>query len=192
VPVFGEKKSSSAAAPASPPTGADKEKTAQETHTGFLDFVKNIVDIVNPLQHIPIIGAIYRHITGDEINPVTRIAGDALFGGPIGAGIGVADVAYQKITGEDPGETMIALVTGPRKEETTQIASQASWSKDIVWDTPAQPPSPQETPSPAPTGAPVPVAAARVPAKMAEALDKYAAMKSAGLAPRPQTFSASF
>ncbi|MEQ8427368.1 MAG: hypothetical protein RLT87_12835 [Gammaproteobacteria bacterium] len=57
---------------------------------GFAD----LLDIINPLQHIPLVGSIYRHITGDEIKPVMKIAGGALFGGPLGAAISVASVAF--------------------------------------------------------------------------------------------------
>ena len=37
----------------------------------FLDFL----DIINPLQHIPLVSTIYRKITGDTIDPASRIAG---------------------------------------------------------------------------------------------------------------------
>ena len=53
----------------------------------------DLVDIVNPLQHIPIISNIYRKITGDTIAPAMEIAGGALFGGPIGALASVVSVA---------------------------------------------------------------------------------------------------
>ena len=45
----------------------------------------DIIDIINPLQHIPIINSAYRKITGDTIAPAMQIVGGALFGGPIGA-----------------------------------------------------------------------------------------------------------
>lgn len=80
----------------------------------FLDFVKGFIDIINPLQHIPVISAIYRHITGDEISPMARIAGDALYGGPIGGAVAMADIAYQKVTGHDVGETVIAALIPPK------------------------------------------------------------------------------
>ena len=54
----------------------------------FLD----LLDIVNPVHHIPVIGPIYRSVTGDIISPLPRIAGSALFGGPIGAGLSAAEV----------------------------------------------------------------------------------------------------
>lgn len=45
----------------------------------------DVIDIVNPLQHIPVISTFYRKLTGDTIDPAMRIAGGALFGGPLGA-----------------------------------------------------------------------------------------------------------
>ncbi len=74
----------------------------------FWDFV----DIINPLQHIPVVSAIYRHLTGDEIRDVARIAGDALYGGPAGLALGVAEVAFKNATGKDAGETVMAMLTG--------------------------------------------------------------------------------
>ena len=52
----------------------------------FWDFL----DIINPLQHIPIVSTIYREITGDTIQPSMRIMGDMLYGGVIG---GMASIA---------------------------------------------------------------------------------------------------
>ncbi|MEM7304206.1 MAG: hypothetical protein AAF372_01625 [Pseudomonadota bacterium] len=46
---------------------------------------RDIIDIINPLQHIPIINSAYRKMTGDTIAPAMKIVGGALFGGPIGA-----------------------------------------------------------------------------------------------------------
>ena len=51
---------------------------------------KDLLDIVNPLQHLPVVGSIYRYLTGDEPAAGTRIIGDALYGGPIGFGVSVS------------------------------------------------------------------------------------------------------
>ncbi len=75
--------------------------------TSFKSFMKGLWDVVNPLQHIPVVGAIYRHVTGDTISPGAHFMGDALYGGPIGGAIAAADIAYQKVTGKDAGETVI-------------------------------------------------------------------------------------
>lgn len=63
----------------------------------FFDFL----DIINPLQHIPVISTIYRSITGDQIDPGSRIAGATLFGGPLGGALASMDVAIKHKTGLD-------------------------------------------------------------------------------------------
>ena len=35
----------------------------------------DLVDMVNPLQHIPVVGDIYRAVTGDEMGSMPRIVG---------------------------------------------------------------------------------------------------------------------
>lgn len=52
----------------------------------------DLIDVVNPLQHIPLLSNIYRKLTGDSIDPAIRIAGGALFGGPVGAVLSAATV----------------------------------------------------------------------------------------------------
>src|SRR3546814_13010283 len=61
----------------------------------------DFLDIINPLQHIPIVSPIYRAITGDTIQPGSRIAGDTLFGGPIGLVGGVTDAMVPASPGKD-------------------------------------------------------------------------------------------
>ena len=106
------------------------------------------------------------------------MAGDTLYGGPIGAATGFADVALQKFTGKDMGETALAFVTGGKKKaEETQLASAAPATtpysiSDIVWnDAPL-------------TTDPQPVPREQVAARMMDALDKYQAMKRAQYAPQ--------
>ena len=70
----------------------------------FLDFL----DVINPLQHIPFVGTLYRDLTGDEIDPGSRIAGGTLFGGPIGTVIAMTNVAVEESTGQDMGQHMMA------------------------------------------------------------------------------------
>ena len=45
--------------------------------TGDFSF-HDLLNIVNPLQHLPVISTIYRAITGDTIKPFDKIAGDTL------------------------------------------------------------------------------------------------------------------
>ncbi len=56
---------------------------------------RDLLDLVNPLQHIPGVSQLYRKLTGDEIKPAMALAGGALFGGPIGAGLAAAGLAVE-------------------------------------------------------------------------------------------------
>lgn len=64
---------------------------------------RDVLDVVNPLQHIPLIGTLYRKLTGDTIDPAMRIAGGALFGGPIGAIASTVAVAFNASLQTSPG-----------------------------------------------------------------------------------------
>jgi hypothetical protein len=77
---------------------------AEEADVSFDD----LVDTVNPLQHIPGVASIYREITGDEISGHAQVAGSTLYGGPIGMLSG----AMQAAMTEESGETMVDMVAG--------------------------------------------------------------------------------
>ncbi|MBK1663242.1 hypothetical protein CKO10_01790 [Rhodospirillum rubrum] len=67
------------------------------------------LDVINPLQHIPIVGPIYRELTGDELKSGPRLAGGTLFGGVLGLVDAAVNVAVQKMTGKDIGGHVIAM-----------------------------------------------------------------------------------
>jgi hypothetical protein len=90
----------------------------------FSDFL----DIINPLQHIPIIGTIYRAITGDEISPSARIFGGFLFGGPLGFVAAAANVIADEASGQDLGETALAALIGDDTVPDVQTAQATSAS----------------------------------------------------------------
>jgi hypothetical protein len=72
-------------------------------------FLHHIWEVINPLQHLPVVGTIYRAITGEHIGDIEKIAGDALYGGLWGAVTSVADVAFEHITGHSAEDTVLAL-----------------------------------------------------------------------------------
>ena len=43
-----------------------------------------VLSALNPLQHVPVVGRIYRAATGDDIPAPLKILGAGIFGGPIG------------------------------------------------------------------------------------------------------------
>ena len=65
----------------------------------------DLIDTFNPLHHVPILGSVYRKISGDVIGPVARLAGGALFGGPVGAALAVITTAVEHARSATPGET---------------------------------------------------------------------------------------
>jgi hypothetical protein len=74
-----------------------------------------------------VIGTLYRAITGDEIGTAPRLAGDLLFGGPIGFMAGVLAVGIKDQTGKDPGEQVLAMLQGSpaAPAETAPIVAEA-------------------------------------------------------------------
>lgn len=97
-------------------------ETVPEYEGGFAD----LLDIINPLQHIPIIGNIYRALTGDAINPAGRILGGALFGGPLGFMAGIGSTLVAETTGKDVGEHLLAAVTGGYSSANSTISAQTA------------------------------------------------------------------
>ncbi len=92
---------------ASASVDGDKEfSLTGDGHFSFWDFL----DVINPLQHIPIVNGIYRELTGDTIKPVMKLAGGALFGGPLGLALSTVDVGIQGTTGKDTGEHLQAML----------------------------------------------------------------------------------
>lgn len=79
----------------------------------------DLVDMINPLQHIPVVSTIYREITGDKINNAARIVGGAVFGGFAGAIIGGVNAIAAQETGKDVGELAMAKM-GIGQDKTQQ------------------------------------------------------------------------
>ncbi|MBW8707813.1 MAG: hypothetical protein JF627_00830 [Alphaproteobacteria bacterium] len=108
----------------SPVSGPAESLTVSASKPGNADtgedFFHHILDVINPLQHLPVIGTIYRAITGEHIGPIEKIAGDALYGGLWGAVSSVADVAFEGITGKSFEDTALAWIKGDDK---MQVAS---------------------------------------------------------------------
>jgi hypothetical protein len=104
------------------PAAQTASNTAAATKTadsGEKTFWQDVLDIVNPLQHLPIVGTVYRAITGDKMGDVEKVAGDTLYGGPIGLVSSLADIAFEKLTGKDFGDTVLGLFEG---NQTTAVA----------------------------------------------------------------------
>jgi len=95
------------------------QDSVPESELGFGD----LLDIVNPLQHIPIVGNLYRRLTGDTISGPARVAGAALYGGPVGMLAGIVNAVAAEINGNDIGGSLIASIMGDDKPSETQVAA---------------------------------------------------------------------
>ncbi|GHD39608.1 hypothetical protein GCM10017083_01640 [Thalassobaculum fulvum] len=84
-----------------------EEPTAAGAALGFGDFL----DVINPLQHLPVVGTIYRALTGDTIGEAARMAGGALYGGPLGVIGALANVVVEREAGQDIGGAAMAWLT---------------------------------------------------------------------------------
>jgi len=88
-------------------TAGTAQKKAGFSFAGFLD-------MINPLQHIPIVSNIYRRITGDEVTPVGRVAGGAMFFGVIGLASSLINTVLEKVTGKDAGDHVMTAMLGEK------------------------------------------------------------------------------
>ena len=105
--------------------------------------ISDAVDIVNPLQHLPVIGPLYREFTGDHLDPFSRIAGNTLFFGVFGAAFSSFNVALEKITGKDVGSNVITIFKNENintaKLQTTFTNREDRSAPTIVRDYPIDP-----------------------------------------------------
>lgn len=125
----------------------------------------DFLDVINPLQHIPIVSTIYRALTGDEISTGARLAGGTIYGGPLGLIGAVVNEAVQDATGRDVGETALAAMGFGGEDNAGEAVADAS---GLAPDDPPvgvqTPPRPGEAPGEALTLAAAARAAALEPA----------------------------
>jgi hypothetical protein len=107
---------------------ASTDKPLITTGADGKSFFENVLDIVNPLEHLPIVSTIYHAITGNQSGDVEKVAGDTLYGGVIGLASSVADLAFEKITGKDFGDTMLSMIGlgGDDAGKNTAVASNST------------------------------------------------------------------
>ena len=69
---------------------------------------KALVDTLNPLQHLPLVSAVYRESTGEGIGAIPRLLGGGLFGGLIGLIGSAINLVVEGLTGKDIGGHVVA------------------------------------------------------------------------------------
>src|SRR6516165_7048542 len=86
---------------ASPNTGDGTPGQGQEIDPRYRERAYSFRDALesfNPIQHLPIVGQMYRDATGTQLHPIARIAAGAATG-PLGAVSAFANVALESATG---------------------------------------------------------------------------------------------
>ncbi|WP_298380643.1 hypothetical protein [Azospirillum sp.] len=87
----------------SPSISRDSEPVEIEGDMSFGDFL----GVINPLQHLPIIGTLYRSLTGDTIQPAARVMGGILYGGVIGGLASITNAVIEQASGQDVGDQVM-------------------------------------------------------------------------------------
>jgi hypothetical protein len=207
------------AAPESGPAPQSQPKPADGGPTGFLELARaqqrvpvsqharhsglgfgedgfgldDVLDAINPLQHLPVVSTLYRSLTGDHIDAVPNMIGGALYGGPLGFALAAVDSAIEDATGNDVGgHVMAALIGEPddTKDSPVQVAA-AGTAADAGGTTAtagpeAAPPSPRSQ-GPAPWYLAAAATTADTPPEIAETVETAeaadAAEKAASIAP---------
>lgn len=82
----------------------------------------DVVDAVNPLHQLPVIGDVYRSITGEKISGMARVAGGFIFGGIAGGLVAALTAAYAEAhNDQSPGEQLVSRLLG-NTPETEEVA----------------------------------------------------------------------
>lgn len=100
-----------------------RKQTAPEiVNDDFFASFADLLDVINPLKHVPVVSTLYSEITGDNtISAGAKIAGGVLFGGPVGLFASIVNSIAQDATGKDIGGNIFAAVTG-KYEQTASLA----------------------------------------------------------------------
>ena len=107
-----------------------------EKNNGFSAFsddgltFDDFIDIINPLHHIPVIGTVYRKMTGDELGSVSKVLGGSLFLGPLGAVSAIANILVYEATDKDVTEHVMALFENTESDQ-PKLSSANPKSKNI-------------------------------------------------------------
>lgn len=114
----------SAIASTAAPTQITISPPPKASGTGdFFGGVSDVLDVINPLQHIPFASTLYREATGDSISTAATLIGGALFGGIFGFLGSIASIIIEQETGQSVGGAVVAALRGDIPDPNIQLAS---------------------------------------------------------------------
>ncbi|MDX2094965.1 MAG: hypothetical protein SFW64_03395 [Alphaproteobacteria bacterium] len=99
---------------------------------------RDVFDAINPLNHIPIISDLFSHATGHTASAASRLAGGALFGGPIGLVASLAGILFEEENGHSPTEAVYAALTDDSPTRLAQAGVQAVADAGAAAEAPIQ------------------------------------------------------
>lgn len=146
--------------------GIDKPATVN-SDLSFYDFL----DIINPLQHIPVVSELYRQATGDTIKPECQLAGDTALGGVFGFIGSLGSMVYESAMGESITQSLASSFTGDAPEQQT---AQADTDKDVYENAGAETAEETASAASAPQAVPFATAANAQPAEAQAVLSVFA------------------
>ncbi len=79
---------------------------------------RDVLDAINPLNHIPIVSELMQSATGHEVSTASKLVGGALLGGPIGVVASLINAVFEQQTGKDVAQTVLAALTDEAPSET--------------------------------------------------------------------------
>ena len=88
----------------------------------------DLLDVINPLEHIPVVSHIYEKETGHQQAEGSQTTGGLLYGGPIGLVLAIADQVMKHTTGNDmTGHLAVAVgLEKPPVDKGTALADSQS------------------------------------------------------------------
>src|ERR1051325_4811873 len=102
----------------------------------------DVVDIINPLQHLPIVSTLYRKMTNDKIGFAPRVIGGALWGRLGGFVSGLVNAASEWFTRKDIGDHVYTALFGPQPKSSAPIvvaqAVKGTISNEVASEGPIQ------------------------------------------------------
>ena len=191
--------------PATNPIPVETDSGDEPIYAGTMEFSElwqnqngptflDLLDIINPLQHIPVVSTIYRSLTGDDIGLAARFIGSGLFGGVFGVANAALTMAVEEATGQDPSTHIFTAVQeffDPAEEGAgaaePQVAQGASSPAEAAAPVPAAKPPAQDAPD-KPDPAPYPLQGRAAPAAVEAAARPTFVPQPAHLA-RPAPFA---
>ena len=136
-------------------------------HDGPMTF-GDFIDLINPLQHIPVVSTIYRAITGDEIGAGARAIGGLIYGGPAG----MLTAGLTSLFEEASGGTVVSHVASLIDDLTGDgpPAAASAENPDDVRSAQQQAALPPQSPTAGPAAGPAATPVAALPQILAQTL----------------------